>query len=404
VKVLRAFKTELDPNNVQRTLLLKAAGTARFAWNWGLGRRIAEHKATGKSSTAITQHRQLNALKATDFPWMYDVSKCAPQEALRDLDKAYQSFFRRVKAGEKPGFPRFKSRHKTLPHFRIGSICPVAAGKVKLPRIGWVRLKEHGYLPITGMPGVRVLSTTVKGTGSGRWFVSVQCEVEAPDPKPAENAVERIGLDVGLKSFVTLSDGTKVEPPKALWKAMRRVKRLQRRVSRRVKGGMNRRKAVWRLNAAHFRVSCRRSDWLHKLTTMLVRTKPAKLYVVEGLDIRNMVKNHKLAGAISDAGWGEFFRQLEYKAQARGLEVMRAPRFFASSKTCSGCGAVKETLKLSERTYECGSCGLVMDRDLNAARNLALLPRVPREGTPGESAARKAPRRTRKETGPIPLG
>jgi len=404
VKLLRALKTELDPNNVQRTLMLRSAGAARFAWNWGLARRMAEYKATGKSSTAITQHKQLNELKASEFPWMYEVSKCAPQESLRDLDKAYQNFFRRVKAGERPGFPKFKSKHRVLPHFRLSQPCAIANGKIRLPRIGWVRLKEHGYLPITGSQGVRQLSVTVKGTGSGRWFVSVQCEVEAPEPKLPENAVERIGIDVGLKNYIALSDGTTVDPPRALRKAMRRVKRLQRRVSSKVKGGSNRRKSVVRLNAAHFKVACRRADFLHKLTSMLVKTKPAKTYVVEDLSIRNMVKNHKLAGAIGDAAWAEFVRQLEYKANAQGGEVMRAPRFFASSKTCSGCGRVKDRMGLDERTYVCGSCGLTLDRDLNAARNLAQLPQVLREETPGESTCCKAARRTRKKTTSTPQG
>lgn len=398
MKLLRAFKTELDPNNVQRTLMLKSAGAARFAWNWGLARRIGEYKTTGKSSSAITQHKQLNELKSSEFPWMYEVSKCAPQEALRDLDKAYQNFFRRAKAGEKPGFPRFKSKHRVLPHFRLSQSCPIANGKIKLPRIGWVRLKEHGYLPITGSQGARQLSVTVKGTGGGRWFVSVQCEVEAPEPKPPETAVERIGIDMGLKNYIALSDGTTVDPPKALQKAMHRIKRLQRRVSSKKNGGSNRRKSVVRLNTAHFKVACRRADFLHKLTSMLVKTKPAKTYVVEDLSIRNMVKNHKLAGAIGDAAWSEFVRQLEYKANAQGMVVMRAPRFFASSKTCSGCGKVKDRMGLDERTYVCGSCGLTLDRDLNAARNLAQLPQVLREETLGESTRSKATRRTKNKT------
>jgi putative transposase len=205
MKLLRAYRTELDPNRVQQTLLGKTAGAARFAWNWGLARRIAEYEKTGKSSDATAQHRQLNALKASEFPWMYEVSKCAPQEALRDLDGAYRHFYRRVKAGEKPGFPKFKSRGRTPPHFRINQPCAVTPDRIKLPRIGPVRLKERGYLPLTGQSGVRQLSVSVKGDGIGRWFVSVQCEVEVPEPKLPGNATESIGIDVGLKNFITLS-------------------------------------------------------------------------------------------------------------------------------------------------------------------------------------------------------
>lgn len=161
MEILRAYKTELEPNNVQRTALLKHAGAARFAWNWGLARRKQEYEETGQSSNAIEQHRQLNALKKTDFSWLYEVSKAAPQEALRDLDKAYQNFFRRVKNGEKPGFPKFKSRKNGIGSFRLTGTIYVTNTHIKLPRIGWLRLKEHGYIPTDG---IHILSVTVSET------------------------------------------------------------------------------------------------------------------------------------------------------------------------------------------------------------------------------------------------
>jgi putative transposase len=397
MKIMRAYKTELDPNNVQKTLFAKAAGVRRFVYNWGLSRRIEEYKNTGKSSNAIVQHKQLNALKPTEFPWMYDVSKCAPQEALRDLDEAYAGFFRRVKAGEKPGFPRFKSKHKDKPRFRFSSHCAVEKNKIKLPKIGWVRLKEDGYVPIEA----RQLSVTVKGTGSGRWFVSVQCEVEVPDAAKVEPA-RTVGIDVGLKSFAVTSDGEVLEHPKLLRKAEKRLKRLQRRSSRRQNGSSNRKKANKQLAAQHFKVACKRKDFIHKLTTSLVKTKPDAVFVVEDLSVANMLKNHKLAKAISDSGWSEFKRQLQYKTIWKYGEarVVSADRFFPSSKTCSECGYIKEDLKLKDRVFRCGSCGFELDRDLNAARNLSKyeLPPVRRKVTPVESAACKVPRRSRNQT------
>ena len=222
MEILRAYKVEIDPNNVQRTALLKHAGAARFAWNWGLARRKQEYEETGKSSNAITQHRQLNELKKTDFPWMYDVSKAAPQEALRDLDKAYQNFFRRVKkGGETPGFPKFKSRKNGIGSFRTTGAIHVENARIKLPRIGWLRLKEHGYIPIDG---IHVLSVTVSES-AGHWFVSVQCRQEI---EVAQATGEPVGVDLGIKELAVVSDGQRFENPKALRKAQSKLKRFQR--------------------------------------------------------------------------------------------------------------------------------------------------------------------------------
>lgn len=401
MRILRAYKTELDPNNRQRTLMAKAAGCARFAYNWGLGRRIEEYKATGKSSNAIEQHKQLNKLKAAEFPWMYEVSKCAPQEALRDLDSAYQHFFRRVKNGEKPGFPRFKAKHRSAPKFKIatGHIA-VRDGSVTIPRIGEVRLKEHGYIPADA----RILSLTIKGTGAGRWFASVQSLVDVPDEKDENGEAIKppeptrtVGIDVGLKSFAVTSDGEVFDHPKPLRKAEKRLRRLQRRLSRRVKRSSNRGKAQRMVNAQHFRVACQRRNFIHNLTTSLVKTKPDAKFVVENLSVKNMLRNHKLAKSISDSGWGEFGRQLKYKTDwAHGLGVVQnergkwvahpgagryvveADRWFPSSKMCCVCHTIKHDLTLSDRVFVCPNpaCGNVIDRDKNAAVNLSNYERI----------------------------
>jgi putative transposase len=358
MQVPKAYKTELDPNDVQRTLLAKHAGTARFAWNWALDRRIEEYKLTGKSSAAIAQNRQLNALKPTDFPWMYEVSKCAPQEALRDLDKAFQNFF-----DKRSRHPRFKSKKRGPGGFRLTGCIAIESGRIRLPRIGWLRLKEAGYLPTEA----KINSVTVKER-AGRWFVSVQVEEQIA---VTENQGPAIGLDLGLKSFVTGSDGSTLDAPKPLLRSLSRLRRLSRRHSRKQKGSVNRRKSAKRLAQLHYRISCQRADFLHKATSQLAKTK--SVIVVEDLNVGGMLKNRCLARSISDAGWSEFVRQLEYKATWNGGRVVKTGRFYPSTKTCSACVAVKDEMPLSERTYYCDDCGLVLDRDVNAARNLLSL-------------------------------
>lgn len=371
MEILRAYKVEIDPNNVQRTALLKHAGAARFAWNWGLARRKQEYEETGKSSNAITQHRQLNELKKTDFLWMYDVSKAAPQEALRDLDKAYQNFFRRVKkGGETPGFPKFKSRKNGIGSFRTTGAIHVENARIKLPRIGWLRLKEHGYIPIDG---IHVLSVTVSES-AGHWFVSVQCRQEI---EVAQATGEPVGVDLGIKELAVVSDGQRFENPKALRKAQSKLKRFQRELSRRKKGGKNREKTRQKIAKAHQRIANIRRDTLHKATSDIVaKTKPdskrPSVVVLEDLNVSGMLSNHCLAQAISDVGFAEFRRQLEYKSVWYGSDLMLADQFFPSSRLCRHCGCINSELKLSDREWTC-DCGAILDRDLNAALNLKSL-------------------------------
>lgn len=368
--VLRAFKTELDLNNVQKTECTRHAGAARFAYNWGLTRKKEAFANGQKASSAMDLHRELNALKKTELPWMYEVSKCAPQEALRDLDKAFAHFFRRVKekrAGKniKAGFPRFKSKKNGLGSFRLTGAIHVFEQAIQLPRLGVLRLKERGYLPTNS---VHILSATVSEK-AGRWFVSLQVEMEFPDPivvqeKPAA------GLDFGIHRLAQVSDGMYFENPRALKRNLTRLKCLQRVVSRRQKGSANRKKAVRQLAQAHFRVANIRKDSLHQASTLLTKTKSA--LVVENLNVSGMLKNHHLAQAIADVGMYEFRRQLQYKGEWYGCKILLADRFYPSTKRCSQCGQTQE-VSLSEREYHCPACGLVVDRDLNAAINLEQL-------------------------------
>lgn len=362
----RAYKTELDPNNAQRTALLRHAGAARFAWNWGLARKIEAWETEKKTLTAIDLHRELCALKKSDFPWLYDVSKCAPQEALRNLDRAYSGFFRRCKNGaKKKGFPRFKSRKRGIGSFALTGRIRVTEQAIQLPRLGTLRLKEHGYLPA----GAKILRAIVS-EHAGRWFVSLQVEEERPDPKPKGGTV--IGIDIGVRHLAVLSDGTVFENPKALREAEQRLRRLQKAVSRKRKGSHNYRKAVARLARQHYRVACLRRDAIHKATSAVIAKQPRAIGI-ETLNVAGMLQNHYLAKVISDAALAEFHRQIKYKADWAGITIVTAPRFYPSSKTCSRCGAVKEELPLSETVYHCDACGLAMDRDQNAAANLRKL-------------------------------
>jgi putative transposase len=356
VRTKRAYKTELDPNNVQRTSLLKHAGAARFAYNWGLARRMEEYVMTGKSSNAIELHRQLNALKKTDFPWMYEVSKCAPQEALRDLDRAYRNFFE-----GRARYPRPRSRKRGVGGFRLTGSIKVSPNSIRLPRIGILRLKEKDYLPTSG---VHILSATVSEK-AGRWFVSVQVEEEIQVPR---NTGPVAGVDVGISKLATVSDGAVIENPRALSRFERKRKRLQRSLSRKEKGSRNRLDAKVRLARCDFRVACIRMDALHKATTMLARTK--SVIGVESLDVAGLLKNHCVAKQLADAGVGEFLRQLEYKARWNGGTTIAAGMFFPSTKRCSRCGAIKDEMPLSERIFKCEVCGFEADRDLNSALNL----------------------------------
>jgi putative transposase len=368
--VLRAFKTELDLNNVQKTVCAKHAGAARFSYNWGLARKIAAYRSGQKVPTAIDLHRELNVLKQGELSWMYAVSKCAPQEALRNLDQAFAHFFRRVKekrAGRsvKVGFPRFKSKKNGLGSFRLTGAIHIFDDAIQLPRLGRLRLKERGYLPASG---IHLLSATVS-EGGGHWFVSVQAEVETPDPEATGKPAA--GVDLGIRRLATVSDGTGIENPRALKSRLRKIKRLQRVVSRRQKGSANRRKAVAKLANAHLRVANIRKDALHQATSLLAKTKSA--IVLEDLNVSGMLRNHHLAQAIADVGFYEFRRQMSYKGEWYGCQVFLAGRFYPSTKRCSHCGNVKVEMDLSERIYACDVCSLVIDRDLNAALNLEQL-------------------------------
>jgi len=349
--IQKAYKTEIDPNNKQKTLLLKHAGCARGAWNWALGCiKNAESKPT------IGQLRKkLTELKKGEFAYMNEVSAHATQESLRDLDKALTNFFKK-----RAKYPKFKSRDRGIGSFRVYGI-KVTDNKVHLPILKWVNLKETGYIPTDQ----RIVSATVSEK-AGRWYVSVAVEEEVEQ----QDTDGVIGVDLGVKTLATCSDGSQYANSKALSKEESRIKHFQCKLSRKTKGSNRRTKLKKKIARLHQRVTNIRKDATHKITSEIVKIKRPQIIVLEDLNVSGMTKNHRLAKAVCDANMRECRRQFEYKAEWTGVEVRFVDRFFPSSKMCSVCGTLKQDLKLGDRTYKCSECGLIMDRDLNAAHNL----------------------------------
>jgi putative transposase len=361
--VHKAYRYELDPNNSQRSSLLQHAGVARFAYNWGLEQRIKQYKENqgqDRFTDAMKQHKLLNSLKKTQFPWMYDCSKCAPQEALRNLHRAFKNFIRGLKTGQKVGFPRFK-RRGVRDSFSLSGIIRIKGRRIQLPRLGEIRIKEKRMSYYRG----RILSATVRRRAD-RWFVSITVEEDIPDPEP--NGGEAVGVDLGVKTLATLSDGTTFSNPRAPGRHLRKLRRLSKSLSRKKRGSRNHEKARLQLARMYLRIFNIRQDTLHKVTTYLAKSH-SKI-VIEDLNVSGMMKNRRLARAIADVGMYEFRRQIEYKCKWYGAQIVLAPRLYPSSKRCSSCGHKKRKLSLAERVYHCEVCGLRIDRDLNAALNL----------------------------------
>ncbi len=372
-----SFQAEIRPTPRQRQGLLRHAGTARWAYNWGL----SKHKKTyeqwvelGKPKkwtgwkNAISLHKELVFLKKLDpkeggVPWMYDSSKAAPQEALRDLDRAFKNFL-----SNRARYPKFKSRNKGIGGFRLTGSIKVDHRTIQLPIIGRGRFQpgEQGYLPW----GKHVqVSVTEK---AGRWFVSVV----GPEVAEAEpNGKSEVGLDLGVARLATLSDGTFFDNHKALSKDLRKIKHLQREVSRKKRGSANRAKACRRLAKAHARIANVRKDVLHKVTTHLAKNHGR--IVIEDLKVRNMIRRggarkRGLNRSLSDVSFGAFRSMLEYKGRRYGCFVEAVPAAYTSQR-CSKCGHVDKGNRASQAEFRCLSCGFELNADVNAAINILAL-------------------------------
>lgn len=343
-------KIRLDPTFKQKEYFRKASGIARFAWNWGLSKWEENYKA-GIKTNALELKKEFNKRKELEFPWVYEVTKYACQQPFIHLKSAFQSFFEK-----RTKHPKYKKKGQHDSFYIGGDQLKILEKKVKIPNLGWVRLRE--FLRFEGKINGAVISCS-----AGYWDICINVETNQKPPLCESQA--SVGVDLGIKTLATLSDGKTFPNHQPLKKQLYRLKRYQRQLSKKEKGSKNRAKAKKRVAKIYYKIANNRRDILHKLTTTL--TKDYRNVVIEDLDVSQMVRRKELSRSIMDCGWHEFRRQLVYKAKLKGNKIFIADKWYASSKLCSSCGHYKEELSLSERVYKCTNCKLEIDRDLNAA-------------------------------------
>lgn len=357
--MLRAYKYRMYPNKEQIKKIWQHIGTCRFLYNLSLEEKMRAFQAENKSLTMFDLNNMIPELKK-QYEWMSETNSQSLQAVNRNVETAFKNFFRK-----KADFPRFKSKKNLVQSFQIPQHYEVklSENKVKLPKLGTV--KTVISKKFTGA----LKTATVSATSTGKYYISVLVDDGLKEPEPAPfDSSNTIGIDVGLTSFLVTSAGLKEDNPRYLKNSLERLKHLQQSVSRKIKGSNNRRKAIQKVAILHERISNQRSDFLHKHSYKLVSENQA--IAVETLNISGMLKNKNLARSISDVGWSELFRQLEYKCTMYGKTLLKIGQFEPSSKLCSVCGSVNRDLKLQDREWTCPDCGTFHDRDINAAINI----------------------------------
>lgn len=366
----KTHKIKLYPNKSQEVLLRKSCGVARFSYNWALS-KWKELYESGEKPNAYSLIKLQNSVKKTEWPFFLEVTKSSPQYAIHNLERAFKRFFK----GDAK-YPKYKKKGNRDSFVAVENQRAFSQRdyKIHIPRIGKIKCAEN--LRFSG----KVNHVVVKRIAN-MWFAIISVEVPESTSTLKQSMGDNqaiVGVDLGIKTMITLSDGTTFPNPKALRKNVKRISRLQRRHDRKQKGSNNQKKQKIRVARMHFRIGCIRKNAIDQATTAIVHKYDR--IVIEDLNVREMSKNRKISQAILDVSFAEITRQLSYKAQWLGKEIVKADRFYASSKICSCCGNKKEQLSLSERRYKCENCGLEIDRDLNAAKNLANYGTTPKCG------------------------
>src|SRR5437588_1153320 len=351
--MIKAHKIRLNPTPEQATYFAKAVGTARFCFNWAVAEWKRQYEA-GEKPTTLKLRKQFHAIRREQFPWSYDVTKCAIEGAFMDVGSAFKNFFEGRKAPRKTGFPQFKSKKRSKQSFYLSNDkFTVGDHWIKVPKLGRVNMAES--LRFSG----KILSARISKTADW-WFVSIT--VELPDVVPETNTKPAVGVDVGLLRLATLSDGRRFENQRPLRHLLKKLRRLNKELARRTKGGKNWQKTRSKLGRVHYEIACQRTDLLHKLTTEVATT--SGIVAVEDLHVKGLIRNRCLSRSFSDAAVGKLLDLLESKVPRSGGLLLKVGRFYPSSQVCHYCGAQREDLTLEDRVYSCPGLvwGCVGDR------------------------------------------